>query len=74
MSFPYGYRFSTSNHPAKAVLEFLFCLDLSLSKSVDHQGLLIVICIRYLVVLNPPAVRATRPYVEDFSELCYESM
>ena len=25
---------------------FLFCLDLSMSRSVDHQGLLIIICIQ----------------------------
>ena len=51
---------STSNHQDTA-LGFLFCLDLSLSRSVDHQGLLIVICIRYLIVSNPFAVRPTRP-------------
>ena len=38
---------------------FLFCLGLSLSRSVSHQGLLIIICIRYLVVSSPLAIRST---------------
>ena len=32
---------------------------LVLSRSVNHQGLLMVICIRYFVVSNLPAVRPT---------------
>ena len=63
---------STSNQ--QDLTGFLFCLDLSLSRSIDHHGLLIVICICYLVVSNPLAVRPTFHlagsllYVVDFSE------
>ena len=34
----------------------LFCLDLV---KVDHQGLLLVICIHYPIISNPLAVRPT---------------
>ena len=53
----------------KSSIGFLFCLDLSLSRSTDHQGLLIVICICYLIVSSPYTVRPTTLRHVEFSEL-----
>ena len=55
-----GYR--TSNLPEKGLMKLLFCLDLSLSRSANHQN---HICIHNLIVSSSHAVRPTLKHFQN---------